>query len=314
MIEVNNLTKKYGNKVVLNNLSFNVKKGEVVGFLGPNGAGKTTTIKMLTGFLPATAGEVKICGYDVREEPDRVHTSLGYLPENNPVYPSMRVIEYLKFVARLKGVSFRKISSHIFDVIEQCDLKDYRKAVIKNLSKGFKQRLGLAVALVGDPEVLILDEPTSGLDPYQVVQFRKIIESLSSRHSILISSHILSEIELISNRIVIINEGELVVKGNTTELLDNMAVGGTVYLEIRVSEGEDVKQELEELEDIIRVNSFDTFSNGWMAIECEVGHFDKSREALFGLITSKKWFLRELRSSRHTLENLFLEMTKEKIV
>jgi len=314
MIEVKNLTKKYGNKVVLNNLSFNVRKGEVVGFLGPNGAGKTTTMKMLTGFLPATAGEIKICGYDVREDPYSVHKSMGYLPENNPVYPAMRVTEYLKYVARLKGVPYRKVSSHILDIIEQCDLEDYRKAIIKNLSKGCKQRLGLAVALVGDPDVLVLDEPTAGLDPYQVVQFRKIIERLSEKHAMLISSHILSEIELISNRIVIINGGELVVKGNTTELLDNMDSGGTVYMEVRVSEGEDVKQELENLDDIIRVNSFDTFSNGWVAVECDVGHFDQSRDVLFGLIVSKKWVLRELRSSRHTLENLFLEMTKEKIV
>jgi ABC-2 type transport system ATP-binding protein len=314
MIEVKNLTKKYGNKIVLNNLSFNVKQGEVVGFLGPNGAGKTTTIKMLTGFLPATAGHIKICGYDVLEDPNSVHQSLGYLPENNPVYPAMRVCEYLKFIAKLKGVSFRKVSSHVAEIVDQCDLEDYRKAIIKNLSKGCRQRLGLAVALVGNPDVLILDEPTAGLDPYQVVQFRKIIERLSDKHAMLISSHILSEIELISNLIVIINDGELVVKGNTAELLDNMASGGTVYLEIRVSAGEDVKMELEKLDDIIRVNSLDSFSNGWVALECEVGHFDQSREALFELITSKKWVLRELRSSRHTLENLFLEMTKEKIV
>ena len=313
MIEVKNLTKRYGKKVVLNNLSFDVQQGEVVGFLGPNGAGKTTTIKMLTGFLPATAGEIKICGYDVREEANDVHKSLGYLPENNPVYSSMRVCEYLKFISKLKGVAFRKVGSHIDNIVDQCDLDDYRKAVIKNLSKGCRQRLGLAVALIGDPEVLILDEPTAGLDPYQVVQFRKIIERLSKKHAILISSHILSEIELISNRIVIINDGELIVKGNTTELLDNMDSGGTVYMEIRISDGEDIKSELEELDDIIRVNSLDSFSNGWVAVECEVGHFDHSREAWFGLITSNKWILRELRSSRHTLENLFLEMTKEKI-
>lgn len=313
MIEVKNLTRKYGNKVALNNLSFEVKKGEVVGFLGPNGAGKTTAIKMITGFLPATAGKVKICGHDVREEPNEVHKCLGYLPENNPVYSAMRVCEYLRFIAKLKEVPFRKQSDHVDDIIDLCDLEDYKKAMIRNLSKGCRQRLGLAVALLGDPEVLVLDEPTSGLDPHQVVQFRKIIEKLSGKHAILISSHILSEIELISNRVIIIHNGELVVKGNTDELLDSMDSGGTVYMEVRVGPDEDIKTELEALEDILAVNNMNSFSNGWVALECEVGHFDHSREALFNLITSKKWILRELRSSRHTLENLFLEMTKEKI-
>ena len=210
MIEIQNLTKKYGQIKAVNNISFTVEKGEVVGFLGPNGAGKSTTMNIITGFIPSSEGTVKVCGFDIMENPREVKRRIGYLPETPPVYMDMIVKDYLDFVSDLKLVDKKKKNAQIDDIMELVKITDVRGRLIKNLSKGYKQRVGLAQSLIGSPEVLILDEPTVGLDPKQIIEIRKLIKELGKEHTIILSSHILPEVSAVCDRIVIINKGAIV--------------------------------------------------------------------------------------------------------
>lgn len=209
MIEIQNLTKKYGQITAVNNLNFSVEKGEVLGFLGPNGAGKSTTMKIITGYIPSTEGSVKVCGYDIMENPQEVKKHIGFLPEQPPIYMDMTVYDYLDFVSELKAVDKKKKNAQIKDIMELVKIGDHRNRLIKNLSKGYKQRVGLAQALIGNPEVLILDEPTVGLDPKQIIEIRKLIKALGKEHTIILSSHILPEVSAVCDRVVIINKGEI---------------------------------------------------------------------------------------------------------
>lgn len=210
MIEVKHLVKRYGEKVAVNDLSFTVQDGEILGFLGPNGAGKSTTMNILTGYLSATSGEVRIDGVDIAEEPERAKKNIGYLPEIPPLYTDMTVEEYLRFVFRLKKVGRDvKRDAHIADICERVYLREVKGRLIRNLSKGYRQRVGIAQAMIGDPKILILDEPTVGLDPKQILEIRDLIRSLRARHTIVLSSHILQEIQAVCTRILIINEGRL---------------------------------------------------------------------------------------------------------
>lgn len=209
MIEIQNLTKMYGQIKAVSNLNFTVEKGEILGFLGPNGAGKTTTMNIITGYIPSTEGTVRVCGYDILESPKEVKKRIGYLPEQPPVYMDMTVIDYLDFVADLKKVDKKQKTSQISDIMELVKIGDHRNRLIKNLSKGYKQRVGLAQALVGSPDVLILDEPTVGLDPKQIIEIRKLIKALGKEHTIILSSHILPEVSAVCERVVIINKGEI---------------------------------------------------------------------------------------------------------
>lgn len=218
MIEVSQLSKTYGNRHAIKDLNFKIAKGEVVGFLGPNGAGKTTTMKILTGFMAASSGVVKISGLDVFEAPVEVKKRLGYLPETPPVYGDMIVLDYLKFVAELKGVAKTRINSDIDDCLQKTNLGDVKNRLIQNLSKGFRQRVGLAQALVGSPEVLILDEPTVGLDPRQVAEIRGLLQKLKGHHTIILSTHILSEVEATCERVIIINQGEIITQDSIHSL------------------------------------------------------------------------------------------------
>jgi len=210
MIDVENLTKRYGDFTAVEDLSFRVEKGEVVGFLGPNGAGKTTTMRILTGFLPATSGAVKISGYDIFSDPMSVKKRIGYLPEHPPVYTEMTVEGYLKYVAKIRGVPRKKRSEALQRVVNRCGLSDVRGQIIDKLSKGYRQRVGLAQAMIHDPEVLILDEPTIGLDPKQIIEIRELIRSLAGSHTIILSTHILPEVTMICQRVLIIDRGKIV--------------------------------------------------------------------------------------------------------
>ena len=220
MIEIDKLSKRYRDLVAVNEISFNVAKGEIVGFLGPNGAGKSTTMKIITGFLPASSGSVKVSGVDVFEDPMTVRKSIGYLPEIPPVYPELTVREYLKFVAKLKKIPRKELTSEIDRVIERLSLQTVERRLIRNLSKGYQQRTGFAQALLGNPPVLILDEPTVGLDPRQIGEVRELIKELSGEHTVILSTHILQEVVATCERVVIINRGQIVADNTLKNLVD----------------------------------------------------------------------------------------------
>ena len=233
MIEVRSLSKFYGPRKAIDNLSFSVQKGEVVGFLGPNGAGKTTTMKIITGFMAPSSGEAKVAGFDVFESPIEVKRRIGYLPETPPLYGEMTVEEYLTFVARLKKVEKIRIPSLVDRAIKKTDLGSVRSRVIQNLSKGYRQRVGISQAIVSDPEVLVLDEPTVGLDPRQVAEVRDLIKSLAGEHTIILSTHILPEVQAVCQRIIIINRGRIVAEDSLAGLTSRMAGGARVHLRVQ---------------------------------------------------------------------------------
>ncbi len=218
MLEVKDLLKRYGDRTVLHHLNFSVEKGEVVGFLGPNGAGKTTTMRILTGFLPPTSGEVHIAGYDLQSKPIEVKRRIGYLPEQPPLYMDMTVKGYLRFISKLKGIRGDSLADRIDWAMQKCGLQEVQKRVIANLSKGFRQRVGLAQAILNEPELLILDEPTVGLDPRQIREIRSLIKELAGEHTVILSTHILSEVSMTCEKVMIINEGRLIKQGNIEEV------------------------------------------------------------------------------------------------
>ena len=234
-IEVNHLTKFYGRKAAIQDVTFSLKKGEIVGFLGPNGSGKSTTMRILTGLVPANSGSAFICGIPVASHPEEIKRKIGYMPENNPLPLNMRVGEYLRFRGKLKELSGRKLRQRIQYVLELCELERARRRVIGTLSKGFRQRIGIAEAILSDPEVAIMDEPTIGLDPHQILKIRDLIGSLKDRMSVLISSHILPEIELTCDRVIIINQGYIVAKGTPRQLREEFLPDSVYHLEIKGS-------------------------------------------------------------------------------
>jgi ABC-2 type transport system ATP-binding protein len=218
MIEVRGLSKSYGDYQAVTDISFTAGRGEIVGFLGPNGAGKTTTIRMLATYLPPTAGSATVAGFDVVTQADEVRKRIGYLPENPPLYGEMKVCEYLKFIAEIKGVPRSRIAARIEEVMEQCFVSDVKNKLCNHLSRGYRQRVGLAQAIMNDPEVIILDEPTSGLDPKQIIEIRKLIKSLGERHTVLLSTHILPEVAMVCDKVVIVNRGRVVVEGPLSQI------------------------------------------------------------------------------------------------
>src|SRR5271163_2598270 len=232
MIEVANLTKRYGGRTAVSDISFNVARGEIVGLLGPNGAGKSTTMRVLSCFMPATSGTVRVAGFDVFHQSDEVRRRIGYMPENNPLHPDMRVREYLKFRARLKGLGWRRSRERVDTVMEQCSLTDVTKRIIGQLSKGYRQRVGLADALVHEPELIILDEPTIGLDPNQIRSVRQLIKSLAQKHTVLISTHILPEVEMMCSRMLIMLGGKILAADTPENLQKLMAGNSQIIAEI----------------------------------------------------------------------------------
>ncbi|MCB0390615.1 MAG: ABC transporter ATP-binding protein [Bdellovibrionales bacterium] len=303
MIEVKNLTKLYGERVAINNLNFKVRKGEIVGFLGPNGAGKSTTMKIITGHMAPSQGQVLVDGFDVFEQPIEVKKRIGYLPENPPVYMDMFVKDYLTFVANLKGVNKKQIKELVEKAIEKTNLQDVSKRMIQNLSKGFRQRVGIAQALVSDPEILILDEPTVGLDPKQVAEIRKLIQSLKGQHTVVLSTHILPEVQATCERIIIINQGQIVAEDTLDSLTTRMQGSKRLHLRIRKVNGV-----IEKLNKMAGVTSVQV--NGQF-MDVDYDGEENTVENISKLIVNDDAGLLELRHENIGLEDIFIRLTSE---
>lgn len=306
MIKVENLTKRYAGQAAIRDLNFEVGKGEIMGFLGPNGAGKTTTMRILAGFMPATSGRASIAGFDIFEQSLQARTRLGYMPENVPLYSDMRVTEYLEYRAALKGVPHRRIAERVGDVKELCGVKDVEKKIIGALSKGYRQRVGLADALLHEPDLLILDEPTIGLDPNQIRQVRELIKNLGRQHTILLSTHILPEVEMTCSRVIIIHKGRIEACDTPENLLGKLRQAGGVVLEAKVGKDNGA----EELKKISAVRDVTTDVDGeWNVFSLRVESGADVREEVFRLATARHWTVRELTQRRATLEDVFVEIT-----
>ena len=308
MIRVENLTKKYAGGEAVRGISFSVEKGEVVGFLGPNGAGKSTTMRILTGFLPATDGQIEVAGAKLPEESLLVRQRIGYMPENVPLYPEMRVEEFLEYRGRLKRVARKEITERVGLVLDQCGLSDVRKKIIGTLSKGFRQRVGLADALIHNPPLLILDEPTAGLDPHQIRSFRELIKDLGRDRTILLSTHILSEVEMVCGRAIIINRGKIEASDTLANLAKRVQSGA---LQIEVKADPAVAREklaqLSEVGGVVELNRV----GEWVSFEVTALPGKDIRGEVDGLIKRENWPLRDFRRERARLEDVFVELTQE---
>jgi len=308
MIEVDRLTKRYGNHTAVQEVSFQVARGEIVGLLGPNGAGKSTTMRVLSCFMPATSGTARVAGRDVFREADEVRRRIGYMPENNPLHLDMRVREYLKFRARLKGLSASHSRQRVDVVVDQCGLKDVSRRIIGTLSKGYRQRVGLADALVHEPELIILDEPTIGLDPNQSRSVRQLIKGLSPRHTVLISSHILPEVEVTCQRVLILLAGRILAADTIENLRQRMSDGSQVVAEIAApaAELEACWQGMEGVE------HFDVcaMDGEWFRCGLTPRNGVDLRPVIFDLAAARQWRLRELTRTRHSLEDIFVHVTR----
>ncbi len=309
MIKVEGVTKKYPARLAVDHISFEVARGEIVGFLGPNGAGKTTTMRMLTGYLPMNSGKIEVAGYDVATQAQEVRRRVGYLPESCPLYPEMRVDEYLRFRAELKGVKSSVRKAKINEVKEQCGLTDVGRRIIGQLSKGYRQRVGLADSLVHDPDLLILDEPTVGLDPYQIRQVRELIKQLSEKHTILLCTHILPEVEAICERILIINEGKIVAADTEANLHKRLHASSVIEMEVKADKVAAITA-IGGMEGVdLRSNNI--LDDGWIWLELEADTPDM-REELFNLAVTKGWALRELTEQEYSLEDTFVHITRNR--
>ncbi|HYM10424.1 MAG TPA: ATP-binding cassette domain-containing protein [Bryobacterales bacterium] len=308
MIKVEGLTKRYGRTTAVDHISFEVEKGQIVGFLGPNGAGKTTTMRVLTCFLPPTEGTASVAGFDVLEHPLEVKRHIGYLPETPPLYPEMEVDEYLTFAGRIKGVSAGDIRRRVSDVVERCALGDVRDRLISKLSRGYRQRVGLAQALIHNPDVLILDEPTAGLDPKQIIETRKLIRELSGEHTIILSTHILPEVSTTCQLVIIINQGRLEAIDTPENLTARLQGHETIFLEVE-GPADQVGAKLERLDGVSRVTRKDGQANrtGWEIELAAKNH--NIRSELARLVVGSGWGLHELRPVGLSLEEIFLKLT-----
>ncbi|MCR5006693.1 MAG: ABC transporter ATP-binding protein [Clostridiales bacterium] len=311
MIEVKNLTKRYGDHLAVDNSTFTVNDGEIVGFLGPNGAGKTTTMNMLTGYLSSTEGEIMIDGIDILEDPVHAKMKIGYLPEVPPLYPEMTVNEYLQFACALKKVPARDRKEHVEKLLKECRIKDMQNRLITNLSKGYKQRVGLAAALAGDPDVLILDEPTAGLDPKQITEFRDLIRSLSKNHTIIISSHIMQEIQAVCDKVIIINHGRIIAIDTPEALSQRIMRNNKLELRIKGPRAEIVSG-LKEIPGITGVDITRIREEGSIDIQVETEDEADVREQVFELCSSNHFPILQMNISEMTLEDIFLQITGER--
>lgn len=302
MIEVRELCKSYGERQAIFNLSFKIEKGDVVGLLGPNGAGKSTTMKIITGFMAPTSGEAKICGYDVFENPIEVKKRIGYLPEIPPLYTEMTVQEYLKFVAQLKDVQSNRLGGLIEKALAKTQLLDVRHRLIRNLSKGFKQRVGIAQALVSDPEVLVLDEPTVGLDPKQVSEIRELIKELRGEHTIILSTHILTEVQATCNKVIIIHEGKIVAQNSIDEI--EKLNQGSIVLNIRTRTPQRLEERIRGLDGVKQVEGINQTQ-----LRVTIEEKDELIEVIAKVVIDSGVGLIELTPSRANLEDVFLKLT-----
>lgn len=306
MIEVKNLSKSYGTKLAVNDISFSVGEGEILGFLGPNGAGKSTTMNILTGYLSSSGGEVIINGADILEDPTAAKRNIGYLPELPPLYLDMTVIEYLNFVYDLKKCKLPR-RSHLEEICSLVKITDVTRRVIRNLSKGYRQRVGLAQALVGNPRVLILDEPTVGLDPKQIIEIRTLIKRLGKNHTVILSSHILSEVQAVCDRIVVIDKGRLVANDTTEHLSHSLSADHKLIVQIE-GPAKEVQQLLKAIPDMVEVHLNRT-SNGVSEFELNAKDGADVRREVFKRMAARNYPILLMRSSELTLEEIFLKLT-----
>ena len=315
MIKVTELTKKYARNVAVDHISFEVQKGEIIGFLGPNGAGKTTTMRMLTCFLPPSAGSATVAGFDVLEQPLEVKKRIGYLPETPPLYPEMDTTEYLTFVGKLKGLTGGELRRRIDYVCERCAITDVRHKLLGRLSKGYRQRVGLAQAIIHNPDVLILDEPTAGLDPKQINETRDLIKGLAGDHTIILSTHILPEVEQTCQKVMIINRGKLVATDSVQNLQSRARGAELVLVEVAGRNGNldsaTVQRRLEQIAGVSRVIFKETHQNRNMfEVESQKGFL---RGDLARAVVEAGWDLNELRPTAMSLEEIFLQLTGEEV-
>lgn len=309
MIEVEHLSKIYGSTKAIEDIAFSVAEGEILGFLGPNGAGKTTTMRILAGYIPASNGTARIAGYDVHEQSMEVRRRIGYLPENPPLYPDMTVEGFLSFVARIKGVGARERSSRVKSAIERCQLTEKSRTIIRKLSKGYKQRVGIAQAIVHDPPVIILDEPTIGLDPRQIIQVRNLIKSLARQHTIILSTHILPEVSMVCDRVTIINQGKVVATNTPEELREQLSASGGYDLEVEGNASQ-LQSLLRGIPGVTRVECQSHQSH----LERTLIHLtlDNNQELgtqIAATVINAGFGLYEMRRSRPSLEDVFLQLT-----
>lgn len=308
MIEVKNLSKKYGSHVAVSNVSFTVKDGEILGFLGPNGAGKSTTMNILTGYLSPTAGSVSIDGYDILENPNEAKMRIGYLPEFPPLYPDMTVKEYLYFIYDLKKCKFPK-APHIEEICRLVKIDHVAERLIKNLSKGYKQRVGIAQALVGNPDVLILDEPTVGLDPKQIIEIRSLITELGKNHTVILSSHILSEIQAVCERIIVINNGRLIADDTTDSLSRTLSSDHSLSLRV-AGPRTDVLKLIATVPGVVNVTCVGMHEQGSNDFIVEPDGKTDVRRAIFSRLADRNWPLIMIKSNEMSLEQIFLKLTE----
>ncbi|MDH4101041.1 MAG: ABC transporter ATP-binding protein [Nitrospirota bacterium] len=304
MIQVENLTKNFGPYQALKGVSFHVNKGEILGFLGPNGAGKTTTMRILTGFFPATSGSASIAGFDVFDEPFEVKKRIGYLPENVPLYRDMEVEDYLRFVAGIKGVPVGDVKQKVARAMEDVAVTHMKRKLIGELSKGYRQRVGLAQAIINDPEVLILDEPTVGLDPKQIIEIRKLIKEMAGNRTVILSTHILHEVSLICQRVVIINEGRVIAEDTPENLTGK--VRKSPHLIVRVGDEAPVDKVKAELSRINGVRKVEVKEDGAFQVEMEAGK--DLRKDISAAVVGKGWELLEVRQLDLSLEDIFIKL------
>jgi gliding motility-associated transport system ATP-binding protein len=316
MITVKDLTKRYAHTTAVDQISFSVTKGEIVGFLGPNGAGKTTTMRMLTCFLPPSAGTATVAGFDVLEQPMEVKKRIGYLPETPPIYPEMETVEYLRFVGKLKGLSGAELQKRVDYVSERCAIADVRSKLLGKLSKGYRQRVGLAQAIIHNPDVLILDEPTAGLDPKQINETRDLIRSLAGDHTIILSTHILPEVEQTCEQVIIINKGKLVATDSVRNLQARARGAESILLEVAARNGNLeaplVQRTLEQISGVSRVVSKDSRDLG-VVFEVESQKGQLVRGDLARAVIQAGWDLNELRPAAMSLEEIFLQLTGSEV-
>ena len=307
MIEVKNVTKKYGNVVAVNDISFTINKGEIVGLLGPNGAGKSTTMNMMTGFIEQTEGEIIIDGYDILKKPQKAKKQIGYMPEGVPLYTDLTVKEFVTYMAEIKQVDKKTRKEEVEKIIKQTGLKDVEKKLIKNLSRGYKQRVSMAGALVGGPKILILDEPTVGLDPKQITEIRNLIKELGKTHTVILSSHILSEVSQICNKVIIINKGKIVAIDTPENLENKVSKNNSIYVTVEDLENK-IEKIVEKIEDIKNIKLVEDKEDGTKQyiIEAE-GEMDL-RKTIFSEFAKENITIFEMKKSDNTLEDAFMKL------
>ena len=310
MIEVEDLSKSYGTVTAVDHISFKVNKGEILGFLGPNGAGKTTTMRILTGFVPATSGTARVAGFDVFKDSLQVRSHIGYLPEAPPVYPDMTVEDYLDFVARIKHLPAERRADRISDALTKTNIEDKRHSLIKHLSRGYKQRVGIAQALVHDPDVIILDEPTVGLDPKQIIEVRHLIKGLAGNHTIILSTHILPEVSMTCDRVVIINKGKVAAVDTPQNLTSQFRGGQKVRIDVQAPE-KPLQDLLAQIPGVAKVQTEASQSRGRQTATIEVSSGKDIRSDIAAAVVQKGWPLYELRGVNLSLEDIFLQLTTD---